>query len=99
MRMMLRARINTSSGNEAIKSGALPKVIGAFMEKAKPEAAYFTVDDGQRTAFFFFDMKESSAMPMLAEDMFVSLGAELHFTPVMNSDELKAGLAAATERH
>jgi len=97
MRMMLRVRINTASGNEAIKSGTMAKLIGDFTERAKPEAAYFTVDNGQRTAFFFFDMKESSLMPLLAEDMFMSLGAELHFTPVMNADELKAGLAAFME--
>ncbi len=94
MRMMLRVRTNTAKGNEAIKSGTLPKVIGAFMERAKPEAAYFTVDNGVRTAFFVFDMKDSSQMPPLGEDMFIELGAELHLTPVMNADELKTGLGA-----
>jgi hypothetical protein len=94
MRMMLRVRINTARGNEAVKSGTLAKSIGDFTERAKPEAAYFTVDNGQRTAFFVFDMKESSQMPLLAEDMFMALGAELHFSPVMNAGELKAGLGA-----
>lgn len=94
MRMMLRVRLDTAKGNEAIKSGTLPKVIAGFMERAKPEAAYFTVDNGQRTGFFFFDMKDSSQMPPLAEDLYMQLGAELHFTPVMNGDELKAGLGA-----
>jgi hypothetical protein len=32
-------------------------------------------------------------MPPLAEQLFTELGAELHLTPVMNADELKAGLA------
>jgi hypothetical protein len=91
--MMLRVRVNTAKGNEAIKNGTLAKVIGAFSERAKPEAAYFTVDNGERTAFFVFDMKESSQMPPLAEQLFTELGAELHLTPVMNADELKAGLA------
>ena len=94
MRMMLRVRVNTAKGNEAIKNGTLPKVIGAFMERAKPEAAYFTIDNGERTAFFVFDMKDSSQMPPLGEDMFMELGADLHLTPVMNADELKAGLGA-----
>ena len=94
MRMMLRVRTNTAKANEAIKNGTLPKVIGAFMERAKPEAAYFTVDNGVRTAFFVFDMKDSSQMPPLGEDMFIELGAELHLTPVMNADELKTGLGA-----
>ena len=94
MRMMLRARMNTAKANEAVKSGTLAKVIGAFMEKAKPEAAYFTIDTGERTGFFVFDMKDSSQMPPLGEDMFIELGADLHLTPVMNADELKTGLGA-----
>jgi hypothetical protein len=42
-------------------------------------------------------MKESSQMPALGEDLFMSLGAELHLSPVMNADELKVGLAAVME--
>lgn len=95
MRMMLRVRTNTAKANEAIRNGTLPKVIAAFMEKAKPEAAYFTIDNGERTAFFVFDMKDSSQMPSLGEELFMELGADLHLTPVMNADELKVGLSAA----
>lgn len=94
MRMMLRVRVNTAKGNEAIKNGTLAKVVGAFTERAKPEAAYFTIDNGERTAFFVFDMENSSQMPPLSEGMFMELGADLHLAPVMNADELKAGLGA-----
>jgi len=94
MRMMLRMRVDTAIGNAAIKSGALAKSIGAFIEKAKPEAVYFTVDNGQRAGYFVFDMTQSSTMPSLFEDAFMTLGAEVQLTPVMNLEELKAGLAA-----
>jgi hypothetical protein len=90
--------MNTAKVNEAIKNGTMPKVIGAFMEKAKPEAAYFTLDAGERTAFFVFDLKESSQMPPLAEDLFMELGADLHLAPAMNADEMRAGLGAAMAR-
>lgn len=94
MRMMLKVSVNTADGNAAIKSGKLGEVIGQFMERAKPEAAFFTVDGGQRTGYFFFDMKQSSDMPPMAEDMFMQLGASIWFTPVMNAEELKTGLGA-----
>lgn len=97
MRMMLRVRIDTAKANEAIRSGLLPKTIEKFASRAKPEASYFTVDNGVRTAFFVFDMKESSQMPLLGEDLFMSLGADLHLTPVMNADELRTGLGAYME--
>ena len=52
MRMMLRVGTNPAKGDERAKRGTLAGAIGAFMEKAKPEAAYFTIDAGERAAFF-----------------------------------------------
>ena len=94
MRMLLRMRVDTAKGNVAIKDGTLGKTIQNFIEKAKPEAAYFTVDNGQRTGYFVFDMTQSSAMPTLFEEGLMTLGADLQLTPVMNGEELRAGLAA-----
>ena len=94
MRMMLKVQIDAESGTEALESSEMQQAIGAFSEKFKPEAAYFTVEDGMRTALFFFDMKESSQMPAIAEEFF-ALGADIDLTPVMTPDDLRTGLGAA----
>jgi hypothetical protein len=39
-------------------------------------------------------MTQSSTMPSLFEDAFMTLGVDVQLTPVMNADELKAGFAA-----
>jgi hypothetical protein len=98
MRMMARVQVDTATGSAALKSGALAETIGKFMEQAKPESAYFTLDQGDRCAFFVFDMKESSAMPALLEDAFHRLNAKIDLRPVMNLDELRTGLAAMPQR-
>jgi hypothetical protein len=94
MRMLAKVTVEVGKGNEAISSGNMGKVIGTFMERAKPEAAYFTSYQGKRTGFFVVDLKDSSQLPPLFEDFFHKLNADIEFTPVMNSDELKAGLGA-----
>jgi len=94
MRMMARMRFDTAMANAAVKSGSVEKTFAAFIEKAKPEAVYFTLDNGQRTGYFVFDMTQSSTMPSLFEDAFMTLGVDVQLTPVMNADELKAGFAA-----
>ena len=100
MRMMLKVQVPTPDGNAAIKSGVLGKVIEAFMARAKPEASYFTAEGGARTAYFFFDMTESSQMPVLAEALFMALNAQLSIIPVMNAAELQTGLGAfMAQRH
>lgn len=94
MRMMLRARFETAAANAAFKTGVVEKTLGDFMAKAKPEAVYFTVENGKRCGVFVFDMKESSMMPVLFEDMLQTVGAEIELTPCMTPDELRASLAA-----
>jgi hypothetical protein len=90
---MLKASIDTERGNDAIRSGKLPEMMKEVLDQIKPEAAYFTTDGGDRTAYLVFDMKESSQMPVMAEQFFMQLGAKIDFKPVMNTEELQTGLS------
>ncbi|MFJ9540880.1 hypothetical protein ACIRPX_26910 [Streptomyces sp. NPDC101225] len=93
MRVLLKASMNTEKANEVIRSGKMPQLMEEALGHIKPEAAYFTLDHGVRTAYLFFDMKDSSQMPSVGEPFFTDLGAELELTPVMNSDDLQKGLS------
>lgn len=95
MRMMLKVSIPVETGNKGIQDGSLPKTIMAFVEKWKPEACYFGPDGGKRAGFFFFDMPEPSAIPSLTEPFFMGLGAAIEMTPVMNLEDMKAGVEKA----
>ncbi|MFI1393389.1 hypothetical protein [Streptomyces sp. NPDC020681] len=64
------------------------------MEAIHPEAAYFTTRDGDRTAYIIFDLQDSSLMPKLSEPFFLEFGAKVSYTPVMNTEDLRTGLAA-----
>ena len=97
MRMMLKVSIPVDAGNRAITDGSLPKVIGDALGELKPEAAYFATDNGLRTAFLVFDMRESSQIPVIAERFFMGLNATVDFRPVMNAEDLQAGLQKAAE--
>jgi hypothetical protein len=94
MRMMLRTHIDATHGSDALKSGALQKAISAFMEKFKPEAAYFGLESGKRTAFFVFNMEDSHQCPEIAEAFF-DTGCDIHLSPCMTPDDLQKGLAGA----
>ncbi|MFC4500841.1 MULTISPECIES: hypothetical protein [Streptomyces] len=93
MRMMLKASMDTEKANELIRNGTLGKVIEESMAQIKPEAAYFTADGGRRTAFIFFDLEDSSDLPVISEPFFLELGAELTYTPAMNREDVQKGLA------
>lgn len=48
-----------------------------------------------RTALIFFDMAQSSDIPSAAEPFFMGMNAKITFAPVMNADEMRAGVGKA----
>ena len=96
MRTMLKLQIPVEAGNDAIRNGRIAEVVGSMMSTLKPEAAYFGAEDGLRTAYFVFDLADSSQIPVVAEPLFLALNARVHFAPVMNAEELQAGLSQAS---
>lgn len=97
MRMLMKVQIPTDRGNEAIKNGTLPEVLGSSLEALNAEAAYFVAEEGMRTALIFLEMGDSSDIPPAAEPFFLNLGAKITFAPCMNADEMRAGVAKAME--
>jgi len=94
MRMMLRTHVDATHGRDALKSGALQKAISAFIERFKPEATYFGLESGKRTAFFVFDMEDSHQCPAAAEAFF-DIGCDVHLSPCMTPEDLQKGLGVA----
>lgn len=95
MRMIMKVSIPVEAGNRGVKDGSLPKTVMGFVEQAKPEASYFTAQDGNRTAFFVFDMKDATMIPSMAEPFFMNLNASIELSPVMNLEDMKAGIEKA----
>ena len=97
MRTLMKVKIPTAVGNDAIKNGSLPEIVGKALASLNAEAAYFTSEDGMRTGLIFFDMADSSDIPSAAEPFFMGLDAQISFEPVMNAEEMAAGVAKAME--
>jgi Protein of unknown function (DUF3303) len=92
MRMMMQMTIPVEAGNEAARTGALGSTLKKIMETMKPEAAYFTSTQGERSGIFIFDMQDSSQIPAFAEPFFLAFGAKVTFFPVMSMEDLGKGL-------
>ncbi|MBI5486962.1 MAG: hypothetical protein HY905_06490 [Deltaproteobacteria bacterium] len=93
MRVLMKVSIPVEAGNKALNDGSLSGTIAGFVEEVRPEASYFVTEGAAgRTAYFVFDMKDSSYMPWIGERFFTNLNASIEFKPAMNLEDLKTGL-------
>ena len=102
MRFLLKTSIPVEAGNKAAKEGRLGKTIESILADLKPEAAYFLDENGQRTAFIFFHIQESSEIPKVAEPWMFAFNASIEIHPVMASEDvMKAGtdIEAAVKKY
>jgi hypothetical protein len=97
MRFMMKVNIPVESGNAAAKAGKLGPTIQSILSDMKPEAAYFTDNNGQRTGYIIFDMKDASQIPSVAEPWFLAFNAAIEIHAVMLPDDL-AKAAPAIEK-
>jgi hypothetical protein len=88
MRFLLKVNIPVESGNAAAKAGKLGATIQSILADLRPEAVYFTDNDGQRAGFIFLDMQDASQIPAVAEPWFVAFNASIEIHPVMIPDDL-----------
>ena len=89
MRCLLKVSIPVETGNATIGDGTLPKIIESILSELKPEAAYFAEENGKRTGFVVFDLKDTSQIPAVAEPWFLAFNAQVEFHPAMNLEDLK----------
>jgi hypothetical protein len=92
MRFLVKVNIPVESGNAAAKAGKLGSTIQSILADLKPEAVYFTDNNGQRAGYLFLDMQDASQIPAIAEPWFLAFNAAIEIHPVMTPDDLdKAG--------
>jgi hypothetical protein len=92
MRFLLKVTIPVESGNAAAKAGKLGATIQNILADLKPEAVYFTDNEGKRSGFIFFEMQDASQIPAIAEPWMLAFNASVEIHPVMIPDDLaKAG--------
>ena len=96
MRLMLKFTIPVEKGNETAKDGTLGAAIDALIEQTNPEAAYFTLEGGERAGMIFFEVDDQARLTELNEPFFAATDAAIKIVPVLTPDDLRRGLSKAS---
>ncbi|UVJ42235.1 panthothenate synthetase [Pseudomonas sp. LS1212] len=93
MKMLLTVEFPHEPFNALVRAGTVGEIIRRILESIKPQATYFTEQDGMRCGLFVIDVQDPSDIPALAEPFFLNFQASCKFRIVMSPEDLqKAGL-------
>ena len=93
MRMLLKAEVPVDVGNAKAKDGSLGGDIQRILEAQKPEAAYFLMQNGVRTALIFLDLSGEDALSRMVEPWLIAFNADVTLNPAMVGADLERGSA------
>jgi len=89
MKMLLMVECPNEPFNSLVRAGKVGEVIERILESIKPEAAYFTEQDGRRGGIFLVDVQDSSDIPAFAEPFFQNFNATCKFRIVLSPEDLQ----------
>jgi len=93
MKMLLTVEIPHEPFNSLVRSGKAGDILGRILDAIKPEAVYFTEQDGMRCRIYVINVDKPSDVPAFAEPFFLNFHANCKFRIVMSPEDLqKAGL-------
>jgi hypothetical protein len=88
MRVIMLVQFPIEPFNTAARNGTVGAKIKQILDELKPEAAYFTEQEGHRGAIFVVDVQKSSDIPKFAEPLFLGFNAEVQFRIAMTPEDL-----------
>ncbi len=99
MRMLIDLDFPIEPFNTYVRDGSVGERIAKILDDLKPEAIYFTEQDGKRGGVMIMDVASPSDVPRIAEPLFLTYNAEVRFHVCMTADDLaKAGLEDLGEK-
>ena len=99
MRILMNIHLPHEPFNAAVRQGRVGHTLKRILEEARPEAVYFTEQDGARGCVMAVNVNDASEIPALAEPWFLNFNADCEFRIAMTPADLeKAGLDRLAEK-
>jgi len=99
MRMLMHLKFPVEPFNTYARDGSVGQKIQKILEAIKPEAAYFTEQDGHRGGTLVVNLTDASEIPAVAEPFFLTFNAQVELRIAMTPEDLgRANLDAQAKK-
>ena len=88
MRFLVKATIPVKAGNALVQDPDFGKRLEEIVGDLRPETVYFAIEGGQRTVYLIVNAADASQTPAIAEPLWLSLNANVEFTPIMTQADM-----------
>ena len=93
MKVLLNVILPHEPFNSLVKKGKAGEILGKIQQELKPEAVYFTEQEGKRSGIYVVNLNQASDIPKLAEPFFLNFNADCRIQVVMTPEDLmKSGI-------
>jgi len=100
MKMIMHIDFPPEPFNTLVRNGTVGAALQKALNDVKPEAAYFSEENGRRGGVLIVDVPEASKIPALSEPFFLTLNANVRFRIAMTPEDLaKAGLESLGKKY
>jgi hypothetical protein len=100
MRMIMHVDFPPEPFNTLVRNGTAGAALQKALNDVKPEAAYFSEENGRRGGVLIVDVPDASKIPALSEPFFLTMNAEVRFRIAMTPEDLaKAGLESIGKKY
>ena len=89
MRMLMQIAFPPEPFNTAVRDGTVGEKMKKILDAIRPEAAYFTEQDGERGAVLVVEVGSPSDVPRLAEPWFLTFEASMNLRICMTAEDLE----------
>jgi len=88
MRMLLSVSFPPEPFNTLVRKKKAGKILDQILKDLKPEAAYFTEENGCRGGVLVIDLADPSRIPFYAEPFFLNFNAQCRLRVAMTAEDL-----------
>lgn len=90
MKFLVKVTLPGETASASIRDGSMMEKMQRIFNEIKPEAAYFTAENGRRTQYLVVNMDEPMHLATIAEPWWLTFNADVSILPVFTLQDMES---------